>query len=150
MSKRQIEQIQNTVYHGIDPTTKAPKLVSTLGVSRISKSLDPDQHDKMLENYKKVYGQAAINDALSIVTEAEERSKRRKPNHDDPVGPVAPVAPVDTVAPDVPSGGKRRRLGRSQKRYNVSGHYTKRRGNKKRNTKRRGLSRRRRRGTHRK
>jgi len=149
-------QRQNTVHIGIDPTTKAQKIVSDDGVSRIHKSLDPEQHSKLLGEYKKAYGPAAINDALSKVTEEEESLKRRRLNHVDLVdpvglvGPVGPVDPVNPVNPGVPSGGKRRRLGRSQKRYNVSGHYTKRRGNKKRNTKRRGLSRRRRRGTHRK
>jgi hypothetical protein len=138
MSKR---QKLNTVIHGTDPNTGAPKYVSAEGVDRIKKSSD----DKILKKYEKVYGPLLTASAVSQVTKEEEMLK------DDNDEQEIKRREIDPVAPDVPSGGKRRRLGRSQKRYNVSGHYTKGRGNKKRNTKRRGLSRRRRRrGTHRK
>jgi len=132
---------ENTVFLGEDPDG-APKFLSSEGASRVHElvKVDEVQHNKIARKLKEVYGSSVIDGAFrkgtaeKEILKAQERSKRPK---------------LDTVDPDVPSGGKRRRLGRSQKRYNVSGHYTKRRGNKKRNTKRRGLSRRRR-GTHRK
>ncbi len=139
-----MDKPENTVFFGED-TDGAPKFLSSEGASRVHElfKVDKVQHNKIARKFKELYGSSVIDDAFRKGTEekeilkAQERSTRPKLN------------PVDPVAPDVPSGGKRRRLGRSQKRYNVSGHYTKRRGNKKRNTKRRGLSRRPRRRTHR-
>jgi hypothetical protein len=143
-----MDKPKNTVLLGENPNG-ATQFLSSEGASRFHElaKVDKVQHDTIAQKFKKRYGSSAIDNAFrqgteeKAILEAHERSKRPKLN---------PVNLVDPVDPGVPSGGKRRRLGRSQKRYNVSGHYTKRRGNKKRNTKRRGLSRRRRRGTHRK